>query len=226
MGDNNVDAVAPQIQSSKNSPGIIRMGNTHEAIARWLIQNPTASQGECAKFFGYTQAWLSCIIHSDAFQIYFRKLQDEANAVTVLDVPARLRGIAAASLDGIAAQVDHALQDGNGVLHRQFLHETAELTLKALGYGQAKTAPAPVAGSLHFHQHQHKHETVDPNVLAHARGRLLEAHAVQEASQLPAGGSGDLSTVQRLTADVSSSSSQEGTETARADLSSTSGGVS
>lgn len=219
------DVTALQRVMDRHSPGVIRLNHTHEAIARWLLENPTRSLGECAKEFGYTQSWLSCIIHSDAFQVKLRQMQQEADAVVIMDVPARLRGVAAAALDGIASQVDHALNDGNGVLHRQFLHDTAELTLKALGYGQPKAPPAPAVGATHYHNHQHKHLTVDPGVLANAREKLLESHAIQEASELPAGGSGDLSTVQRQTASISAAPAQEGTETSRADISSTSGGV-
>jgi hypothetical protein len=226
MGENvgamTIDALPAE---QPRRPTIVKLNHHHEAIARWLLENPTRALKECAAHFGYTQAWLSCIIHSDAFQAKLRQMHDEADAVVIMDVPSRLRGIAAAALDGIAEQVDHAVKDGNGVLHRQFLHDTAELTLKSLGYGAPKNAPAP-SGNTHFHQHQHKHLTVSPEVLGAARDRLLEAHAVQEASQLPAGGSSDLSTVQRLSTDLPTASPAEGAETSGADLSSTSGGVS
>lgn len=223
--DQNV--TAPEITEPEGSrrPTIMRLNHTHEAIARWLLENPTRSHGECAKFFGYTQGWLSCIVHSDAFQVKLQQMQKEADAVVILDVPARLRGLAASALDGLSQQVDHSLQEGNGVLHRQFLHQTAELALKSLGYGQAKAAPAPV-GNNHYHNHNHLHAAVAPDVLASAREKLLGTHAVQEASKLPAGGDSDLSPVQRLASPVSQPSSTEGSETARADLSSESGGTS
>jgi len=225
MGENLAPPDVTDVQASieRNKPTINRLSHTHSAIARWLLENPTLSLGECAKHFSYTQAWLSCIIHSDAFQVQLRKMQSEADAIVIMDVPARLRGIAAVTLDGIAAQVDHAVRDGNGVLHREFLHQTAELTLKALGYGQAKAPPPPPAGSTHYHNH--KHLTVTPEVLETARGKLLEAHAVQEASQLPASGDSDLSSVQRHSTLVPAPPTTEGSQTSRADISSTSGGV-
>lgn len=103
---------APQLpdalEARKQTPGIIRLNHTHEAIARWLLENPTRSLRECAQFFGYTQSWLSCIIHSDAFQVKLNQMQKEADAVVVLDVPARLRGIASSTLDGIAQQIGRA----------------------------------------------------------------------------------------------------------------------
>jgi hypothetical protein len=217
------DALAASAEPPTQRSAVAKLNHTHEAIARWLLENPTRSLGECALQFNYTQSWLSCIIHSDAFQIKLRQMQMEADAVVIMDIPAKLRGVASMAIDGLADQVELSLKDGNGVIHRDFLKTTAELTLKALGYGAPKAAPAP-AGSTHYHMH--KHETVDPNVLANARGRLLEAHAVQEASQLPAGGSGDLSPVQRLTSPVSAASPTQGAETSGSDLSSESGCVS
>ena len=204
-------------------PGVKRLSHTHEDIARWLLANPTRPLKECAVYFGYTQAWLSCIIHSDAFQARLRKLQDGADAVTLLDVPARLRGVASSALEGLGVQVDHALKEteGNGIVHRQFLLDTAEITLKALGFGGPKTAPAPANGPL-FQQNNYNISPVPPETLARARETLLNATEVNpeilEASKLPAGGESDLRTVQRHPATVPAAAGAEGEEAARVDL--------
>lgn len=218
------DALAlAEVPSPPARPGPAKLSYTHEDIARWLVQNPAAPLKECAKHFGYTQSWLSCIIHSDAFQAKLRKMQEGADAVTLLDVPARLRGVAAAALDGLAQQVDHAIsaEEGKGVMHRDFLLSTAELTLESLGFGrQAKTPPAPAM----FQQNNTLVITpVNPEVIARAREKLLNATveaspALSETSQLPASGDGDLRPVQRQPAAVSSPSSPEGPEASRLDL--------
>jgi hypothetical protein len=202
-------------------PGVQRLSHTHEDIARWMLANPTRPLKECATYFGYTQSWLSCIIHSDAFQARLRKLQDGADAVTLLDVPARLRGVAAATLDGLGVQVEHALKEteGNGILHRQFLLDTAEVTLKALGFGGQKTAPSPAP---FFQQNNFNVGAVPPETLARARETLLNAVEVtpeiSETSKLPAGGESDLRTVQRQPATVPAAAGAEGEEAARVDL--------
>ena len=47
---------------------IARLNTTHEMLMNWLVCNPEKSLRECADHFGYTQSWLSQIIHSDIFQ--------------------------------------------------------------------------------------------------------------------------------------------------------------
>lgn len=202
-------------------PGPARLSHRHEDIARWLLENPTRPLKECAQHFGYTQAWLSCIIHSDAFQVRLRRLQEEADAIVVLDVPARLRGVAARAIEGLGDQVEHSLNDGNGVLHRQFLLDTAELTLKSLGYGAPK---APLAPAAAFVQNNlfNLQQPVSPEVLAHARGRLLSvvevSPALPEASQLPARDERNGGEVLRQASPLPSPSGAEGPETVGADL--------
>jgi hypothetical protein len=209
--------------SEPRKPGPAKLSHTHEDIARWLLENPTRPLKECAAYFQYSQPWLSCIIHSDAFQAKLRKMQEGADAVTLLDVPARLRGVAAAALDGLAEQVEHALKpsEGNGVVHRDFLLSTAELTLKSLGYGgQAKTPP-PAPGMM-FQQNNMYLTPVPPEVLSRAREKMLTpveaTPALPETSQLPASGDGDLRPVQRHSSAVSTPTRSEGPETSGIDL--------
>lgn len=208
--------------SDNPKPGVAKLNHTHLAIARWLVENPTKALKDCAQAFGYSQAWLSCIIHSDAFQVVYRQLQAEADAIVVLDVPARLRGLAADSLEALHEQVEHAKKDGNGVLHRQFLLNTSELTLKALGFGAPKAPVAPNGfnGGNHLHFHG---GAVPAEVLAGAREKIINGNggnngAVQEASKLPAGDSGAVSQVQRLPSTLSASAPAEGAEASGADL--------
>jgi hypothetical protein len=205
--------------AEKAKPAIKRLSHTHEDIARWLLENPTRPLKECAMYFQYTQAWLSCIIHSDAFQARLKKLQDGADAVTILDVPARLRGVAAHALEGLGDQVETAVKDGNGISHRQFLLDASELALKALGYGVAKAPPAP---GTFFNQTNYNFPPVDPVTLARARERIINntevSPALPEASQLPASGDSDFRQVQRLSTLVSPPTGPEGPETSRPDL--------
>lgn len=206
--------------AAQDKSSIKRLSHTHEEIARWLLENPTRPLKDCAKEFGYTQSWLSCIIHSDAFQARLKKLQDGADAITILDVPARLRGVAASALDGLGDQVDTALKDGNGIAHRQFLLDASELALKSLGYGVSKAPVAP--GNPLFQQNNYNFPPVDPQTLARARERILNnpevSPALPEASQLPAGGESDLRTVQRPGTLVLEAARPEGPETSGVDI--------
>ena len=196
-----------------------KLSHRHEDIARWLVENPTEKLSVCAAYFGYTQSWLSCIIHSDAFQAKLRKMQIEADAVTVLDVPARLRGVAANALDALGAQVELAVKDGNGVMHREFLLNSAELTLKSLGYGSPKTTPAPGGPAVMIQQNNFG--PVPPQVLGAARERLLNMEvppALPEASELHSGDEPVNGGVQREAAAIPASPSAKGPEASGLDL--------
>jgi len=198
--------------------GPLKLSHTHEDIARWMLTNPTLSLKACAQHFNYTQSWLSCIIHSDAFQARLKQLQDGADAVTLLDIPARLRGVAASALDGLADQVDLALKDAS-VGHRQFLLDVSDQTLKSLGYGAPKTPLAP-AGL--FQQNNYNFPPVDPVTLARARERIINnveaPPALPETSQLPASWDSDLSPVQRSATLVPPSTGPEGPKTSGLDI--------
>jgi hypothetical protein len=151
-------------------PEIQNMSHTHEAIARWLIANPQGSMRECAEFFGYSQSWLSCIVHSDAFKRYMHTLQGDANDAVIADVPTKLKGIAAQALDAIGEQLDIAVQDGT-IQHREFIHRSAELALRSLGYGVAKN-PAPAAPQ--GNNVQVNILSVPAEVIARAQARMLQ----------------------------------------------------
>jgi len=152
-------------------PTIRRLNFSHEAVARWLLENPDLDLGDCAAAFGYTRGWLSIIIHSDAFQAKYRELQTAADALVITDIPAKLRGVASLALDGLADQVAAAVED-KSVAPRNFLLQTSEALLSKLGYGQAKNVNVHVApgGTAQV-------AVVDGTTLSRARARLLESNA-------------------------------------------------
>jgi DNA-binding MarR family transcriptional regulator len=41
---------------------------THEGMCDLILENPAISQREIARYFGYTESWISTVITSDAFQ--------------------------------------------------------------------------------------------------------------------------------------------------------------
>jgi len=120
-------------------PTIKRCSFTHDALAQWMIENPSSNLGDAAEHFGYTRGWLSCIIHSDAFQARYKELLDKADVVVIHDIPAKLRGIASQALEGLAAEVEVASTLG-GAQNRTFLKETSDMVLRRLGYGESKTS--------------------------------------------------------------------------------------
>jgi hypothetical protein len=55
----------------------VKVSYTHDAVIDFIIAHPEASQGKIAAHFGYTPAWMSIIINSDAFQARLRERKAE-----------------------------------------------------------------------------------------------------------------------------------------------------
>lgn len=138
-------------------PEIQKMSYTHEAIAEFLVSNPMASQGECARFFGYSEAWLSQIIHSDAFQAFYRRLAEERGAIACHTIADKITGLAAVALDKATEKLEM------GSASERFLTDTTEIALKALGYLNGSSGPSNDSPQQHMHVH------VDAEMLVKAR---------------------------------------------------------
>lgn len=165
------------VRADSKKPTIQTCNFSHDAIAQWLIANPDGKLGDCAIHFGYTQPWLSVIIHSDAFQARYRELLGDADAAIISDIPAKIRGVASRALDGLADAVELAVNSEQTLLHRGFLLETSDKLLRDLGYGPNKAA-------VQINNPQVQHNTyigVDPELLASARDRMLRLRERQEA---------------------------------------------
>lgn len=102
----------------------MRLSHTHDAIINWLIINPQASLRECADFFGYTQPWLSSLLHSGLFQAALKERQEQVHTRVVASIPERLAAVADVALDKLATCVeksedpDYILDATDRVLHR------------------------------------------------------------------------------------------------------------
>ena len=144
-------------------PAIKRVNHRHDAIILWLLSNPDRTLGDCAEYFGYTQAWLSRIIHSDMFQAAYRAKAEELGEATVHTIKDKLTRLAAVTLDKSIERVEH------GEVTERFLGETMKTTLAAMGYGaQAPTVDAR-SQSVHVH--------IDAERIVEARERAAAARA-------------------------------------------------
>lgn len=103
----------------------------HEAILQYLLANPTAKYSEVAGHFGVTPAWLSVVVHSEAFQEQLRARQDELFDSTVV-----------AGLESkLTAAADMTLQeymDKIPSLSADQLSSSADRLLGRLGFGSQK----------------------------------------------------------------------------------------
>lgn len=108
---------------------IARVRYTHDAMIDLIVTNPAMSQKELAKHFGYTDAWISRIFASDAFQARLAARKEElVNPVITASVKERIEGLAMQSLEIISQKLE-ATQNPDLAL------KAFELSTKAAGYG-------------------------------------------------------------------------------------------
>lgn len=145
-------------------PTVQKLNHRHEQIINWLIMNPDRSLGDCAAFFGYTQPWLSTLIHTDMFQAAYRERCKEAGTVAVHTIINELGGLTSLAIE----KSRERLEKGNA--SERFLGDTLNNCLKGLGYGAPLNQPQNTNGAqLHLH--------VDASQLLAARERVAVAMA-------------------------------------------------
>lgn len=128
---------------------IDRISYTHDAVIDYIIANPQASQGNIASTFGYTPAWMSTIINSDAFQARLRSRRGEVVDPTLIaTVNDRFKGVLNRSLEKLADLLETPSPPANVIL------KAVELGARGLdvgGFGRAQVnlpPPAPAGDRL------------------------------------------------------------------------------
>lgn len=121
---------SPPLEGTQSAAvAIARVKYSHDAMIDLIIAQPGVKQSEIVKHFGYTQAWVSRIMNSDAFLA--RLAQRKADLVDpsiALSIDERLRAVAAKSLDVVLEKLEL-------VPTGEFALEAATMASKALGYG-------------------------------------------------------------------------------------------
>lgn len=109
---------------------------THEALIDTILAEPTLSQAELATRFEVTQAWLSRIIGSDAFQAVLAKRRAElVDPYIMATMEEKIRGVADQSLEIIAEKLA-STQSADLAL------KTLGLATTALGFGARDRGPS------------------------------------------------------------------------------------
>jgi hypothetical protein len=109
---------------------------THDAIIDMIIATPEITQRELSRQFGFTEAWMSIIINSDAFQ---ERLAERKGVLVdpkiTASIEARVDALAKRALDRLMDRVEAK----NGIGMRD-----ADLIAAAkLGVGNRNIAPPP-----------------------------------------------------------------------------------
>lgn len=117
-------------------PGTPTMGNlrkisyTHDAMIDLIVADPTLTQGQLAARFGYTQAWVSNIMASDAFQARLAERRKEVIDPTLMaTVEERIRALTIRATEVLMDKL-HQPQVSDTVALRAF-----ELGAKGMGLG-------------------------------------------------------------------------------------------
>lgn len=111
---------------------IARVKYTHDAMIDQLIANPGISQGQLATSFGYTQAWVSRVLNSDAFQARLAERKDElVDPVITMTLEEKFKALADLSLQVVTEKLTLSRDANIGL-------EALKITAKALGYGARK----------------------------------------------------------------------------------------
>lgn len=121
------------------SPGIQKVSIKHEEIMNFMLMHPTRKLQDVARHFGITPAWLSCVIHSEAFQARLAERKDEVFNETVLPIKEKMMVVAHQALDTLVERVP--------LMSDKDLNNLADSTLDKLGFGSKGLQPATPPGT-------------------------------------------------------------------------------
>lgn len=120
---------APLAGTASAANAIARVRYTHDSMIDMIIANPALSQGDIAREYGFTEAWVSRVMNSEAFQARLAaRKADIVDPSLVLTIQEKLAALASKSLDKLINRV--AIGASPEVELRAL-----EITSKALGYG-------------------------------------------------------------------------------------------
>jgi hypothetical protein len=122
-------ASAP-LQGTQSSAGAIaRLNYSHDAMCDVIIANPAISRTALAAMFGYTPAWVSRVLNSDAFQMRLAvRKADIIDPSLVLSIEEKLKTLVSESLDVLIDKLA-------ATKSTEIATKGLEIGVKALGYG-------------------------------------------------------------------------------------------
>lgn len=119
-----------------------KVSYSHEAMIDILIHEPTITQNELAKRFGYSVSWVSIVMGSDAFQAALAKRRDDLlNPEIIASLEERFRGLASQSLQVIAEKLEKTSNTDLAI-------KALEISSKALGFGARSAPQGPVTNNF------------------------------------------------------------------------------
>lgn len=144
---------------SENAVQIQNLSTRHMALIDFMVANPLMRKGEIAAHFNVTPAWLSVVIHSDAFQAQLRARQDQAFAHLIAPLAEKLSYLAHQAVDRLSEKVITE--------ETQALLEISRFATERINYEGKPMSQAVSAGaSVHVH-------VTSAQILEEARARVI-----------------------------------------------------
>lgn len=122
-----------------------KVNYTHADMVDFIIANPGVSQGTIALRYGYTQAWVSQMLASDALQeLIIARRKELVDPVIAATLEERFRGLTIRSVEILMAKLEQPAVEASVAIR------CAELGAKSLGLGghAPPKAPEPSEGTL------------------------------------------------------------------------------
>jgi len=166
-------AATPLTPRPAAPPSIKNISHVHEALMNWMLLYPERNLGECAAAFGYSQAWLSTIIHSNLFQARLKEKQEAIFSGVKEDLHTKMGALADVGLEKLQAQMETSANP-------KFILETTKLALTSLGFGSARSAPANNVNAQNVQQNFYVASQAD---LVAARERITGGGGVSSPAQ-------------------------------------------
>src|SRR6185436_19048247 len=101
---------------------------THEAMIDLIVAKPWISQREIAAFFGYTEAWISLVVRSDAFREMLAAKNIEVRGPLFEEMENKLEVLEHKSIDVLMEQLEMK-QNPEVAL------KALDITTRSMGYG-------------------------------------------------------------------------------------------
>lgn len=119
-----------------NSTGDVlqKVRYTHEAMIDLIVTQPMISQNELAAYFGYTPAWISQVVRSDAFRELLAAKKLEVVGPLFMQMTERMEGLAHRSMDVLMEKL--GVNGGSAEVALKAL----DITSRAMGYGVKQQA--------------------------------------------------------------------------------------
>lgn len=110
----------------------------YEALADYMIAHPDHRQNDIAAHFNRSPGTISTIINTDAFKAYLRQRRNDYEASLDQEVRGKLMNVASKGLDFLL----EGLEKKRDSIPINVLQDVVDKSLRNLGYGAEKSAPA------------------------------------------------------------------------------------